>query len=108
MIGVAHGFDMIAAVSLRLLYLIFRKVLGLVLPASRASAKDVELLLGFQNMSRATDQGDPEHHQFGMIAAVLLRLFYLIFWHVLGPVLLMGCTASSVQHVGRGRAPIPM
>lgn len=42
-----------------------------------------------------------------MIAAVLLRLFYLIFWHVLGPVLLMG-TASSVQHVGRGRAPIPM
>jgi hypothetical protein len=31
----------------------------------------------------------------GMIAAVLLRLFYLIFWHVLGLVLLMGRTASS-------------
>jgi hypothetical protein len=29
-----------------------------------------------------------------MIAAVLLRLFYLI-WHVLGPVLLMGRTTSS-------------
>jgi len=42
-----------------------------------------------------------------MIAAVLLRLFYLI-WHVLGPVLLMGRTTSSVQHVGRGRAPIPI
>ena len=36
---------MIAAVSLRLLYLIFRKVLGLVLLAFRASAKDVELLV---------------------------------------------------------------
>ena len=46
MIGVAHGFDRIAAVSLRLLYLIFQKVLGLVLPASRASARDVELLWG--------------------------------------------------------------
>ncbi len=31
--------------SLRLLYLIFQKVLGLVLLASRASAKDVELLV---------------------------------------------------------------
>jgi putative transposase len=45
MIGVAHGFGMIAVVSLRLLYLIFQKVLGLVLLASRASAKDVELLV---------------------------------------------------------------
>jgi hypothetical protein len=35
---VANGFGMIAAVSLRLLYLIFQKMLGLVLLASRASA----------------------------------------------------------------------
>ena len=46
MIGVANEFGMITTVSLRLLYLIFQKVLGLVLLASRTSAvKDVELLV---------------------------------------------------------------
>jgi hypothetical protein len=40
-------------------------------------------------------RGIESHHRFGMIAAVLLRLFYLNFWHVLGLVLLMDRTASS-------------
>src|SRR4029434_3446571 len=39
-------FDMIAAVSLRLLYLIFQQVLGLVLLMGRTSStKDIELLV---------------------------------------------------------------
>ena len=46
MIGYRQRFDMIAAVTLRLLYLIFRQVLGLVLLLGRTSStKDVELLV---------------------------------------------------------------
>jgi putative transposase len=45
-IGYRQRFDMIAAVTLRLLYLIFRQVLGLVLLLGRTSStKDVELLV---------------------------------------------------------------
>ena len=46
MIGGLRRFGMIAAVTLRLLYLIFHQVLGLVLLMGRtSSAKDVELLV---------------------------------------------------------------
>ena len=46
MIEGRERFDMIAAVSLRLLYLIFQQVLGLVLLVGRASStKDVEPLV---------------------------------------------------------------
>jgi hypothetical protein len=45
-ISALHGSGMIAAVSLRLLYLIFLQVLGLVLLLGRtASSKDIELLV---------------------------------------------------------------
>jgi hypothetical protein len=41
-----HRFGMIAAVLLRLLYLIFQQILGLTLLMSRtSSSKDVELLV---------------------------------------------------------------
>jgi hypothetical protein len=44
-IGAHHRPGMIVAVSLRLLYLIFQQVLGLVLLMARTSStKDVELL----------------------------------------------------------------
>jgi hypothetical protein len=46
---------------------------------------------------------------FGMIAAVLLRLFYLIFQQILGPVLLMGRTSSSKDvELLRTVAPLPI
>ena len=46
MIGGRQRFDMIAVVSLRLLYLIFEQVIGLILLMGRTSAsKDVELLV---------------------------------------------------------------
>ena len=46
MIGGLRRFGMIAAVTLRLLYLIFHQVLGLVLLMGRTSStKDVELLI---------------------------------------------------------------
>ncbi len=46
MIGSLRRLGMIAAVSLRLLYLIFQQVLGLVLLMGRTSStKDVELLI---------------------------------------------------------------
>ena len=46
MIGGLRRFGMIAAVTLRLLYLIFQQVLGLVLlTVPTASTKDVELLV---------------------------------------------------------------
>jgi putative transposase len=45
-IGSSQRFDMIATVSLRLLYLIFQQVLGLVLLMGRTSStKDIELLV---------------------------------------------------------------
>jgi hypothetical protein len=70
-IGILQRSGMIAVVSLRLLYLIFQQVLGLLLLMGRtASTKDVELLVlrtrsrysaaptrvGFQNSDIATDQ----------------------------------------------------
>ncbi len=49
--------------------------------------------VGFQNRHALLPSGD--RRRFGMIAAVLLRLLYLIFQQVLGLTLLMGRASSS-------------
>ena len=49
--------------------------------------------MGFQNVAHAVSSGGRRWP--GMIAAVSLRLLYLIFQQVLGLVLLLGRTAST-------------
>jgi hypothetical protein len=86
-------------VSFRLLYLIFNRLLGwLLLLARTSSSKDVELLVLRHEVAvlrRTNPCGVPErgtrcwpavisgHRRSGMIAAVSLRLLYLIFQQVL-------------------------
>jgi hypothetical protein len=98
---------MITGVSLRLLYLIFQQVLGLVLLMGRtASSKDVELLVLRHEVAvlRRTNpvgfQKRPGHvtcrdRQPGMIAAMALRLLYLIFSRLLDTLTLLGRASAS-------------
>ena len=104
---------MIAAMALRLLYLIFSRLLDSLTLLSRASASKNPRTARPTPRGRRTPQnlwGSKSRHtrltsgdrrlptgcrRFGMIAAVSLRLLYLIFQQVLGLVLLMNRTAST-------------
>ena len=61
MIGARERSGMITVVSLRLLYLIFRQMLGLVLPMGRTSTtKDIELLV-LRHEVAILRRTDPNH-----------------------------------------------
>src|SRR6478609_1232425 len=57
-------------------------------PSGNVLLRDGDRVLGTHTLT----SGD---RRFGVIAAVSLRLLYLIFWQVLGLVLLMGRTSST-------------
>jgi hypothetical protein len=92
---------MIAAVSLRLLYLIFCQVLGLLLSTGRTSStKDIELIVlrhvwGSRSRPEVVTCGDRRYPAARHDHGVSVRMLYLIFGQFLSWLTLFGRTTSS-------------